>query len=140
MDFELVDVPIDTAALRARLLASGAGGFASFEGWVRDHHEGRAVRGLAYSSYRALAQAEGERILAEARARFAIVGAGCAHRHGELPVGEMAVWVGVSAGHRGPAFDACRWILDQVKARVPIWKHERYDDGHAQWLHPQPPV
>ena len=104
MDFELVDAPINTAALRARLLASGAGGFASFEGWVRDHHEGRAVRGLAYSSYRALAQAEGERILAEARARFAIVGAGCAHRLGELPVGEMAVWVGVSAAHRGPAF------------------------------------
>ena len=69
MDFELVDAPINTAALRARLLASGAGGFASFEGWVRDHHEGRAVRGLAYSSYRALAQAEGERILADARAR-----------------------------------------------------------------------
>ena len=140
MDFALLDTPIDAGALRTRLLADAAGAFASFEGWVRDHNDGRPVRGLAYSSYRALAENEGQRILEEARERFGIVAATCAHRVGELSVGEMAVWVGVSAAHRGPAFEACRWIIDEVKSRVPIWKNERYVDGPGQWLHPQPPA
>jgi molybdopterin synthase catalytic subunit len=138
MAFALLDTPIDVAALRAGLHADEAGGFVCFEGWVRDHNEGRPVRGLGYSSYRALAETEGERIVQEARGRFGIVAAACAHRVGELAVGELAVWVGVSARHRGPAFDACRWIIDEVKARVPIWKNERYADGEGQWLHPQP--
>ena len=140
MDFALLDAPIDAAALRGRLLAAEAGGFVCFEGWVRDHNEGRPVRGLTYTSYRALAESEGARIVQEARERFAIVAATCVHRIGELAVGEMAVWVGVSAAHRGPAFEACRWIIDEVKSRVPIWKNERYADGEGQWLHPQPPA
>ena len=138
--FLLLEDPIDVAALRARLRADAAGGFASFEGWVRDHNAGRPVRGLAYSSYRALAESEGGRIVQEARGRFDIVAAACAHRVGELAIGELAVWVGVSAGHRGPAFEACRWIIDQVKERVPIWKNERYVEGGGQWLHPAPPA
>ena len=60
------------------------------------------------------------------------------HRTGELAIGELAVWVGVVAAHRDAAFAACRWIIDEVKARVPIWKRERYADGDAGWLHPQP--
>ena len=115
-----------------------AGACVVFEGWVRDHNEGRPVRGLAYSSYRALAESEGTRILEEALRRFDIVEAACVHRVGELEIGELAVWVGVSAAHRGPAFEACRWIIDEVKASVPIWKHERYADGDAGWLHPTP--
>jgi molybdopterin synthase catalytic subunit len=140
MGFELLDTPIDVKALRLGLLADAAGGYASFEGWVRDHNEGRPVRGLTYTSYRALAQTEGAAIVAEALRRFDIAAAACAHRLGDLEVGEMAVWVGVSAAHRGPAFDACRWIIDEVKARVPIWKNERYADGEGQWLHPSPPA
>ena len=136
--FQLLDHPPDAHALRTRLLASGAGAFIAFEGWVRDHNEGRPVRGLAYSSYRALAESEGTRILEEAPRRFDIVEAACVHRVGELEIGELAVWVGVSAAHRGPAFEACRWIIDEVKASVPIWKHERYADGDAGWLHPTP--
>ena len=136
MDFLLLDSPIDAAALRERLLAPGAGGFVCFEGWVRDHNEGRAVLSLSYSSYPALANREGLRILEEAHGRFGIVGATCAHRVGDLAVGAMAVWVGVSAAHRGAAFEACRWIIDEVKSRVPIWKNERYADGGGQWLHP----
>jgi molybdopterin synthase catalytic subunit len=142
MDFALLDTAIDAAALRARLRADQAGGFVCFEGWVRDHNDGRPVRGLTYASYRALAESEGERIVHEARQRFAITAAACAHRVGDLSVGEMAVWVGVSAAHRGPAFEACRWIIDEVKSRVPIWKNERYADadGDGQWLHPLPPA
>ena len=140
MGFLLLDLPIEPERLRARVRADQAGGFVCFEGWVRDHNEGRKVRGLCYSSYRALAETEGARILHEAGERFAIVAAVCAHRVGELAIGDMAVWVGVSAAHRGPAFEACRWVIDEVKSRVPIWKNERYADGEGQWLHPQPPA
>jgi molybdopterin synthase catalytic subunit len=134
--FALSDVPFDIAPLRAKLLDARAGAYAGFEGWVRNVNEGRAVDALTYEAYAALAEAEGERILAEAVANFAIVDAACVHRTGRLALGELAVWVGVSAGHRDAAFAACRWIIDEVKARVPIWKHEHYADGDAGWLHP----
>ena len=116
-----------------------AGAYASFEGWVRDHHGGRAVAGLRYESYALLAEREGEKIVTEALQNFAIVEARCVHRVGELGVGELAVWVGVSAAHRDAAFAACRYIIDETKSRVPIWKHERYVEGDAGWLHPEPP-
>ncbi|MEO8162002.1 MAG: molybdenum cofactor biosynthesis protein MoaE [Arenimonas sp.] len=134
--FRISDLPIEVAPLRAALLAEGAGAYACFEGCVRDHNEGRPVRGLAYEAYAALAETEGERVLAEARERFAILDVACVHRVGELRVGELAVWVGVSAGHREAAFAACRFVIDEIKSRVPIWKHERYANGEADWLHP----
>ena len=136
--FELSGEAFDIAPLRTRLLDDRAGAYASFEGWVRDHNDGRPVRGLHYEAYAALATTEGQRIVEEAAARFAITGVHCVHRTGELAIGDLAVWVGVSAGHRGAAFDACRFVIDEVKARVPIWKHERYVDGDAGWLHPEP--
>ena len=105
--------------------------------WRLSLKDGRKVDGLRYEAYAALAESEGERILGEAVERFDIVDACCVHRVGDLAVGDLAVWVGVSAGHRGPAFEACRYIIDEVKARVPIWKHEHYRDGDAGWLHPQ---
>lgn len=134
--FLLSDAPLDIAALRAQVLDPRAGGYASFEGWVRDHHAGRAVDGLDYEAYAMLAEREGERILAEAKARFDVIDAGCVHRVGTLAIGDLAVWVGVSAAHRGAAFDACRYIIDEVKRRVPIWKREHYREGDADWLHP----
>ena len=136
--FRISDTPIDAAALQAGLRDPRAGACASFEGWVRDHNDGRAVDGLRYEAYVALAEAEGAAILAEARQRFDLVDAACVHRIGDLAIGDLAVWVGASAAHRGPAFDACRWIIDEVKARVPIWKHERYAGGESGWLHPGP--
>ncbi|MCA0393378.1 MAG: molybdenum cofactor biosynthesis protein MoaE [Proteobacteria bacterium] len=134
--FAISGDPIDAAALRARLLHDQAGAFAAFEGWVRNHNEGRPVGGLHYEAYTALAEAEGERIVREALERSGALDACCVHRVGELAIGDMAVWVGVSAAHRGVAFDTCRWIIDEVKSRVPIWKHERYLDGQSDWLHP----
>ncbi|MCW5581733.1 MAG: molybdenum cofactor biosynthesis protein MoaE [Luteimonas sp.] len=136
--FRISPDPIDTAPLRTRLLHERAGAFATFEGWVRNHNEGRPVEGLRYESYVALAEAEGERIVQEALAKFGAIDACCVHRVGELAIGDLAVWVGASAAHRGVAFEACRWIIDEVKSRVPIWKHERYADGRSDWLHPQP--
>ncbi len=134
--FKVSVQPIDVAPLREVLLDHRAGAFATFEGWVRDHNEGRAVHGLRYEAYVELAEAEGARIVGEASARFAIVKAYAVHRIGDLELGELAVWVGVAAAHRDGAFAACRWIIDEIKARVPIWKHERYADGDAGWLHP----
>ena len=103
---------------------------------MRDHNEGRRASGLRYEAYAALAEAEGAKIVDEALVRFAIADAACVHRVGDLDVGDLAVWVGVSAAHRDAAFAACRWIIDETKARVPIWKHERYVEGDAAWLHP----
>jgi molybdopterin synthase catalytic subunit len=135
--FHLTDRALDIAALRAPLAHAQAGAYASFEGWVRDHNDGRAVDGLRYEAYAALAEAEGRRIADEALARFDILDLRCVHRIGDLAIGDLAVWVGVVAAHRGAAFDACRYVIDEVKARVPIWKHERYREGDAGWLHPE---
>ena len=134
--FELAGTPFDTAVLRAQLLDDRVGGYASFEGWVRNHNDGRAVHGLRYEAYAALAESEGEAILEEALVRFDILDARCVHRVGDIEVGGLAVWVGVAAAHRDAAFAACRFIIDEVKSRVPIWKHERYLEGDPGWLHP----
>ncbi|MFC6838991.1 molybdenum cofactor biosynthesis protein MoaE [Xanthomonas theicola] len=135
--FHLADSALDIAALRAPLAHAQAGAYASFEGWVRDHNDGRAVDGLRYDAYAALAEAEGRRIVDEALDRFDILDLRCVHRIGELAIGDLAVWVGVVSAHRDAAFGACRYVIDEVKVRVPIWKHERYREGDAGWLHPQ---
>jgi molybdopterin synthase catalytic subunit len=134
--FRIADAPFALAPLQARLLDARAGACASFEGRVRDHHAGRGVLGLRYEAYVELAEQEGARIVADALSRHGCIAGCCVHRIGDMGIGELAVWVGVSAAHRGAAFDACREIIDEVKARVPIWKHERYCDGDAAWLHP----
>lgn len=133
MRFKITDADIDSAPWRAELDNPHSGALATFEGRVRNHHQGRAVGALHYACYQELAENEGERILAEALTRFAITDARCIHRIGDLGIGDMAVWVGVGAAHRDAAFAACRWILDEVKAHVPIWKHERYEDGESAW-------
>ena len=135
--FSLSDTPVDTATLRTNLLDDRVGAYASFEGWVRNHNHGRPVTGLRYEAYVALAESEGRRILERAHALHDILDAHCVHRIGDLAIGELAVWVGVTAAHRDAAFAACRFIIDEVKLHVPIWKHERYGDGEAGWLHPR---
>jgi molybdopterin synthase catalytic subunit len=132
--FAFSRAPIDTTALRRELSDPACGGYASFEGWVRDHNEGQRVRALEYEAFEALAEREGARILAEARERFQVAHAACVHRIGELAIGEMAVWVGVSSAHRHEAFLACRYIIDEVKHRLPIWKKEYYQNGDSGWV------
>ena len=134
--FGIVTGAIDAAALRERLSSASAGAVVCFEGTVRDVHEGRAVAALGYEAYVELAEREGETIVAEALTRFAITHALAAHRVGSLAIGDVSVWVGASAPHRGAAFEACRYLIDEIKARVPIWKQERYADGQAEWRHP----
>jgi molybdopterin synthase catalytic subunit len=132
--FTLHETRLDPQRLREALAHPSCGGYVTFEGAVRDHNEGRAVQRLEYEAFAPLALREGTRILTEARERFGLERACCAHRVGELRIGELAVWVGVSAAHRGEAFDACRYIIDQVKHRVPIWKKEYYADGDSGWV------
>jgi sulfur-carrier protein adenylyltransferase/sulfurtransferase len=132
--FAFASGPLEPESYRESLADPAAGGYASFEGWVRDHNEGRTVRRLEYEAFEPLGIAEGERIVAEAVARFGVTRAACVHRVGSLGIGELAVWVGVSAAHRGEAFAACRYIIDEVKHRVPIWKKEHYSDGDSGWV------
>ena len=134
--FELSDTPIDAAALSRSLAEAGAGACVTFEGWVRNTNASRAVHRLDYQAYGALAAKEGEAILTEAQKKFAVIGVRCVHRVGSLAIGELAVWVGVSAAHRDAAFAASRFVIDEVKLRVPIWKNEHYADGESGWLHP----
>lgn len=132
--FRFSRTALPTEALKAELADPACGGYASFEGWVRNHNEGQSVTHLEYEAFESLALKEGERIIAEALERFGIAHAACVHRIGDLPIGEMAVWVGVTARHRHEAFLACRYIIDEVKHRVPIWKKEHYENGDSGWV------
>ena len=134
--FRLSPTPLDPDALRRELPAADAGGFVSFEGRVRRRNHGREVRSLEYEAYRELAEKEGARIMTEAREKFTLLSAACVHRVGHLRIGELALWTGVAAEHRAEAFAACRYIIDQVKARVPIWKKEHYETGATEWIAP----
>lgn len=134
MSFELTDTAIHPAELREALLKSSAGAFCSYEGWVRDHNEGKDVTALHYHGYAQLAPSIAEVIIEEAREKFHIEGASIVHRIGALGIGDIAVWVGVTAHHRGDTFLACRYIIDNVKHRLPIWKKEVYIDGTEAWI------
>jgi molybdopterin synthase catalytic subunit len=132
--FRLSAQPFDVAVLKSTLDDARAGACVTFEGWVRNRNEGQPVNSLEYEAYAPLAEKEGARILAEAQERFPILSAVCIHRVGHLQLGDLAVWVGVTAEHRGAAFDACRYIIDEAKARVPIWKKEHYATGATAWI------
>lgn len=132
--FRFSRTPIKVETLRAELADPACGGYTSFEGLVRNHNEGMNVRHLEYEAFEPLAIKEGERIIAEAIERFGIEHAACVHRIGDLAIGEMAVWVGAAARHRDEAFRACRYIIDEVKHRVPIWKKEHYENGDSGWV------
>ena len=134
ISFRIADSPIDPADIREQVRDTACGGFALFEGWVRDHNDGRAVARLEYEVYRPLAVREGDAILREAAAKFEIRHAAAVHRDGPLELTEPAVVVGVSSAHRDAAFRACRYIIDEVKQRLPIWKKEFYADGTTEWV------
>ena len=131
----LTDVSIDLPALLGSTQSPERGGVAVFLGLVRNHHEGRAVLRLEYSAYAPMAEAECARVVAEARARWDATIA-LSHRIGMLEVGEAAVAIVAASAHREAAFAACRFVIDEVKRRVPIWKREYYADGTVVWVDP----
>ena len=126
------DIAVDD--LREHMKNPGSGGLCIFEGWVRNENEGRDVLRLEYEVYEPLAKSEGEKVIVEAMQKFPFLQACCVHRSGLLEIGDCAVWVGVSAPHRDEAFKACRYIIDQIKIRLPIWKKEHYVDGDSGWV------
>ena len=135
--FEITADAIDLEAFRMLMLDQSCGAFVQFEGWVRDHNEGQQVLRLEYEVYETLAVREGKRIIEEAIERFGISNACGIHRSGLMELSEVAVVVGASSPHRGVAFDACRYIIDEVKLRLPIWKKEYYANGRAEWVNCQ---
>jgi molybdopterin synthase catalytic subunit len=124
---------IDTETWRAAAdEASGAA--VTFSGVVRDQNQGRRVTAIRYECYHEMAQREAERIADEIRAEFDVDAVRIAHRVGELLVGDVAMFVVVTAAHRSAAFTATQALVDRVKERVPIWKKERYAHAPEQWL------
>ena len=125
---------IEPDRLRDELVDRGAGAYVGFEGWIRDSNDGQQVLQLEYEVYEPVAVKEGEKVIAEARSKFPILHVECVHRSGLLEIGECAVWVGVTSAHRDEAFKACRYIIDEIKIRLPIWKKEHYVDGDSGWV------
>ncbi|MEO8226989.1 MAG: molybdenum cofactor biosynthesis protein MoaE [Gemmatimonadota bacterium] len=131
----LTHAAIDAAALAHRVQSPARGAAVSFLGLVRDHHGGRTVERLDYSAYEPMAETECARIVSEAESRWPVAIA-LEHRLGRLTIGDVAVAVVAAAPHRAVAFEACRFVIDEVKARVPIWKREHYSDGTVGWVDP----
>ena len=132
--FTLCHQKIDANELKKHVKNPQSGAFVCFEGWVRNHNENKSVNQLHYEAHDILALQVGNQIITKALSRFDINAATCCHRVGQLNIGDMAIWVGVSADHRKAAFEACEFILNQTKAEVPIWKNEFYQDGESGWV------
>ncbi len=131
---DVTDESIDPRALSRFVADAQAGSTVLFSGTVRDHSPGRAdVSRLEYEAYGGVAGAKIAEIVDEAYAQWSILKVAALHRVGSLDVGEPAVVVAVSSAHRGDGFDACRYIIDQLKSRVPIWKKEHWPGG-AEWV------
>lgn len=135
MSFQLTNKAIDPSALREELLSFSAGAYCSYEGWVRNHNASKEVIGLHYYTYAELVGSIEEIIFQETKVKFKIENVSAVHRVGFLSVGDLAVWIGVTARHRNEAFLACRYVIDNIKYRMPIWKKESYADGTEAWIH-----
>lgn len=129
----LREEPIDVAEVMAALDDAVSGGLNVFVGRVRDHDHGRGVTGLDYSAH-PTALAEITAVCEEVAAKYDVHGVAAVHRVGTLGIGDIAVVVATTAAHRGVAFDASRALIDTLKATVPIWKHQRFDDGTDEWV------
>jgi molybdopterin synthase catalytic subunit len=129
----LTDVPISLSSLLAMVQSPERGGFAVFLGTVRNHQSGRRVVGLDYSAYMPMAEAVSGEIVAEAESQWEVAIA-LLHRVGKLSVGDIAVAIVAGSAHRDDAFLACRYVIEEVKRRVPIWKKEYYADGSVVWV------
>ncbi len=134
---DLVHSPIDVEGLLRRVRHPNAGAVVLFLGTVRDNAEGPRVQYLDYEAYETLARAEMERIAKEAERRWPVLGVALEHRVGRLEVGEVSVAVAVCAPHRREAFEAGRFLIDALKARVPIWKKEVWESG-SRWVGVEP--
>jgi molybdopterin synthase catalytic subunit len=132
----LVDVRAAELSLdevRAAVADPAAGGIALFAGAVRDSDHDRQVTGLSYSAHPSAVE-ELRRVAEVAAEKFKVTGIAAVHRVGDLAIGDLAVVVAVSSPHRAEALDACRALIDELKATVPIWKHQQFTDGDSEWV------
>jgi molybdopterin synthase catalytic subunit len=130
---ELRETPLSVDEVQAAVADPAAGGIAVFAGTVRDHDHGRGVTELSYSAHPSAA-AQLRQVAEQIAARYDVRAVAAVHRVGDLAIGDLAVVVAVSSGHRATAFDACRALIDELKATVPIWKHQRFAGGDSEWV------
>ena len=130
---EVRDTPLSVDEVQGAVMDPAAGGIALFTGAVRDHDHGRGVVRLSYSAHPSAA-AEMRRVAEKVAARYDVLALAAVHRVGDLSVGELAVVVAASCVHRDTAFDACRALIDDLKASVPIWKHQAFSGGDSEWV------
>ena len=133
-EFKILSDVISLQSISAMVKNNGIGARSVFEGTVRNVNDGLEVKKLEYECYESLAIKEGDQILNEAIEKFDLIDAFCIHRVGTLEIGETAVIVLATSGHRDQSFKGCRYIIDEVKCRVPIWKKEHYEYGESEWL------
>ena len=127
------DTELSLDEVRAAVAGPGAGGIALFAGAVRDTDHDQRVTGLSYSAH-PLAEDELRRVAELIAEKFKVLGIAAVHRVGDLAIGDLAVVAAVACAHRGEAFDACRELIDVLKASVPIWKHQLFTDGTSEWV------
>jgi molybdopterin synthase catalytic subunit len=134
MSARITTGPIDPQAVLHGVGGEQDGAVLLFLGTVRNRNDGRPVRGMRYEAYVAMAEQELEAIVREAAQRTGAAHILAVHRIGELAVGEVSVAIAVSTPHRAEAYEASRYVIEELKRRLPVWKHEDYTDGEAQWL------
>ena len=127
---------IDPQALVRSVSSAECGAISLFLGTVSDHNDGRSVAGIEYSAYEKMAELEIRRIVEEVLPRFDVSRIAIQHRVGTLELGDISVGIAVAHEHRTPALDAARYIIEELKKRVPIWKQELYADGTREWVDP----
>ena len=130
----IIETPIDVVHILARVTSRSNGATVLFLGTVRDVNDGREVTGIEYTAYRSMAERELASIVEEAAALADSNDIAVEHRLGELAIGECSVAVAVGHPHRGRAFEAARYVIEELKQRVPIWKREQYVDGTREWV------
>lgn len=130
---------IDPQALLARVGDPSSGAVILFLGVVRNHNEGRGVEAMRYEAYDEMAQGTLDEILAEAEERYEVGHLAAVHRVGELGIGDISVAIAVSSPHRADAYEASRYVIEEIKVRLPIWKKERFEDGTSEWVEGQEP-
>jgi molybdopterin synthase catalytic subunit len=132
----IVPEPIQLPVLLSHVQDPGVGAISTFLGTVREHNEGRGVTGIEYEAYEPMASQELARVVAEAQRRWPTVRCAVLHRVGTLAVGEVSVAIACADARRAPSMDAMRFVIEALKARVPIWKCEHYQDGTREWVDP----
>lgn len=132
----ITEAPIDTAAILAEVQSPGHGAEILFVGTVREVNDGKPVDGMEYTAYVAMAEKEMAAIAREAAEKFSGSFVVIVHRIGQLAIGEASVAIATANAHRDAAYSASRYVIEQLKTRVPVWKREHYTDGTREWIDP----